>query len=115
AAQIVMGASLGARFAGYSINQAKLAIRAAAVGVSIMLLIGISMSLALLPFVDETLTAMILAFAPGGLAEMSLIALSLQVGVAFVAAHHVIRISLTMILSPIAYRMFIDKDADLTR
>ncbi|MEM9207319.1 MAG: AbrB family transcriptional regulator, partial [Pseudomonadota bacterium] len=46
AAQIVMGASLGARFAGYSINQAKLAIRAAAVGVSIMLLIGISMSLA---------------------------------------------------------------------
>ena len=38
-----------------------------------------------------------LAYSPGGLAEMSLIALALQTEVAFVAAHHMVRIFLVMV------------------
>ncbi len=37
-----------------------------------------------------------LAYSPGGLAEMSLVALALQIEVAFVAAHHIIRILFVM-------------------
>jgi uncharacterized protein len=40
---------------------------------------------------------LLLAYSPGGLAEMSLIALSLGIEVAFVAAHHVIRVLIVMI------------------
>ena len=38
------------------------------------------------------LTPVFLAFAPGGITEMSLIALSLQISVVFVTLHHVLRI-----------------------
>jgi uncharacterized membrane protein AbrB (regulator of aidB expression) len=42
------------------------------------------------------IAAVFLAFAPGGITEMSLIALSLHVSVVFVALHHVIRIVLAI-------------------
>jgi uncharacterized membrane protein AbrB (regulator of aidB expression) len=48
-------------------------------------------------FVDQNWTAVFLAFAPGGLAEMSLIALSLQISVIYVTAHHVLRIVLAVL------------------
>ena len=40
---------------------------------------------------------LILAYSPGGLAEMSLIALALHTEVAFVAAHHIVRVVLVMV------------------
>ncbi|MFT3953112.1 MAG: AbrB family transcriptional regulator [Piscinibacter sp.] len=44
--------------------------------------------------------SLILAYSPGGLAEMSLIAVSLHAEVAFVAAHHIVRVFLVMISAP---------------
>ena len=49
--------------------------------------------------------ALTLAFAPGGLAEMTLIALALGVDPAFVSTHHVVRIFLVVILAPIAFKI----------
>jgi uncharacterized membrane protein AbrB (regulator of aidB expression) len=40
---------------------------------------------------------LLLAYSPGGLAEMSLVAVSIGVEVAFVAAHHVIRVFIVML------------------
>ena len=48
------------------------------------------------------IAALVLAFAPGGLAEMSLIALALGVDPAFVSSHHVVRIFLVVVLAPLA-------------
>ena len=39
---------------------------------------------------------LVLAYSPGGLAEMSLVALALQIEVAFVAAHHIVRVFFVM-------------------
>jgi hypothetical protein len=39
---------------------------------------------------------LLLAYSPGGLAEMSLVALSRGIEVAFVAAHHIIRVFIVM-------------------
>ncbi|WP_457092427.1 AbrB family transcriptional regulator [Microvirga sp. P5_D2] len=49
---------------------------------------------------------LLLAYSPGGLAEMSLIALSLGIEVAFVAAHHVIRVFIVMIGATPAFAVF---------
>ena len=49
--------------------------------------------------------AVLLAFAPGGLAEMSLIALALGVDVAYVATHHVVRIFFIVALAPLVFRL----------
>ena len=48
--------------------------------------------------------ALVLAFAPGGLAEMSLIALALSLETAFVATHHVVRIFIIVVLAPAVFR-----------
>jgi len=46
--------------------------------------------------VGERIEAVVLAFAPGGLAEMSLVALSMHISVLYVSAHHVARIVLSV-------------------
>ncbi|HSK41850.1 MAG TPA: AbrB family transcriptional regulator, partial [Arenibaculum sp.] len=51
------------------------------------------------------LSGLILAYAPGGLAEMSLIALSLDLDTAFVSTHHMVRIILIVVLAPAAFRL----------
>ncbi|MDA1278334.1 MAG: AbrB family transcriptional regulator, partial [Verrucomicrobia bacterium] len=48
--------------------------------------------------------ALLLAFAPGGLAEMSLISLSLGIDAAFVSTHQVVRIFFIVALFPLAFR-----------
>jgi uncharacterized membrane protein AbrB (regulator of aidB expression) len=49
--------------------------------------------------VGERIEAVILAFAPGGVAEMSLVAVSLQISVVYVTAHHVARILLSVLVA----------------
>ena len=43
---------------------------------------------------------------PGGLAETSLIALSLGIETAFVATHHVIRIGFIVVVAPLVFKRF---------
>jgi uncharacterized protein len=90
--QIVVGTGLGARFAGMQrdtlIRGFKLAVLST--GASLALAFGFAELLHLV--VDLPISAVFLAFAPGGITEMSLIALSLHISVVFVTLHHVIRI-----------------------
>ena len=48
--------------------------------------------------------ALVLAYAPGGLAEMSLVALALSIDIAFVATHHAFRLFIVLMLAPPAFR-----------
>lgn len=97
--QLVIGASLGGRFAGRSprILWTGLKVVVAAV-LAILAIAGIFAAL-LHQAVGEEWQAVFLAFAPGGLVEMALIALSLQVGVIYVTGHHAARIILAVALA----------------
>ena len=53
-------------------------------------------ALVLHQIVGERVEAVILAFAPGGLAEMSLVALSMHISALYVSTHHVARIVLAI-------------------
>ena len=99
ATQIVIGTSLGVRFAGMPARNFVLALRLAGVNVAIFIALAAGFSFALATFVHEPVAAVFLAFAPGGLTEMALIALSLQMSVIYVTAHHVLRIVLAVALA----------------
>lgn len=99
ATQIVIGTSLGVRFAGMPLGHFVLALRLAAVNVLIFITLAAIFAFALAGFVHEPVAAVFLAFAPGGLTEMALIALSLQMSVIYVTAHHVLRIVLAVALA----------------
>lgn len=97
--QLVVGTSLGARFAGLPRGTLPLALRLATLNAAAALALALVFAAALAPLVAEPAAAVFLAFAPGGLAEMSLVALSLQMSVVYVTAHHVIRIVLSVLIA----------------
>ncbi|THD83416.1 AbrB family transcriptional regulator [Aliigemmobacter aestuarii] len=95
--QIVLGTGLGARFAGLDRRTLPRIARAAILNTALSLLLAFGFALVLSRWLTEPAAAVFLAFAPGGLAEMSLIALSLNMSVAYVTTHHVVRIALSVI------------------
>ena len=48
--------------------------------------------------------ALWMAFAPGGLAEMALMSLSIGIDPAFVSTHHLLRVSFMIIMAPIIFQ-----------
>jgi len=103
-AQVVVGSAIGARFAGAPLKWVFKLIASSLVSTSLMLGATIGFALVLTPMTGIPFEAVVLAFSPGGLAEMSLIALSLGVETAFVATHHVARIGMIVIAAPLVFR-----------
>jgi membrane AbrB-like protein len=93
-AQIVLGATIGCRFVGTPPREIA-AVAVASIGsTALLLVIG-----ALFAWLTTLLSplgflAVFLSYAPGGLAEISLLALALQIETAIVTAHHIVRIIL---------------------
>ena len=54
--------------------------------------------------IGERIEAVVLAFAPGGVVEMSLIAISLEISVIYVAIHHVARILLAVFFGKTGFK-----------
>ena len=106
-AQIVLGSSIGARFAGLTFRDLGRIVRIGGIATIILLAIAVLFALALGALAGFPFTSLILAFSPGGLTEMSLIALTLDIDTAFVATHHIARISVVVIVVPIVFRLLL--------
>lgn len=103
AAQIVIGSTIGCRFTGTA-PRLILKVIGLSVGSTIMLFaitFGFAFFIARLS--DESFASVLLAYSPGGLAEMSLIALAFSGEVAFVVLHHIIRVGIVVALSAVAF------------
>jgi len=96
-AQIVLGVTIGCRFLGTP-PQVILRILALSFG-STMILLVMTLGFAVIVsrFSAFEVLPLMLAYSPGGLAEMSLVAIAVHTEVAFVAAHHIIRILFVML------------------
>ena len=105
-AQVVVGSAIGARFSSVPVRRVLGVMAAAVVSTVVMLAATIAFALVLAPATGIDWRSIVLAYAPGGLAEMSLIALSLGIETAFVATHHVIRIGLIVVGAPLVFARF---------
>ncbi len=106
-AQIVLGSSIGARFIGLTFRDMGHIVRIGGIATVILLAIAVLFGLVLNALAGFPFTSLILAFSPGGLTEMSLIALTLDIDTAFVATHHIARISVIVIVVPIVFRLLV--------
>ncbi|GAA4227976.1 hypothetical protein GGQ68_003989 [Sagittula marina] len=104
-AQLVIGTSLGMRFQGIDAALLRRSIALSLVSVSAMLLIGGTFALILHAATGIEALHLLIAYAPGGVAEMSLVALSLAASPALVSLHHVTRILITVVEMPLAARL----------
>jgi len=107
AAQVVVGSALGARFAGVTLRQISRSMLAASGATVLLLAATLAFALGLAGIAGLPVYPLVLAFSPGGLAEMSLIALAIGADPAFVATHHIVRICLVVMLAPAAFRLLV--------
>lgn len=112
AAQFFIGMTVGTKYAGVTGAEVRRDV-AAALGFCVILLIltAIFVEVIYLLSLAPPMEAL-LAFAPGGQAEMTVLALIAGADLAFVIAHHVLRIVVVIIGAPIAARFFRPKPQD---
>ena len=105
AAQFVIGLAVGAKYTGISGPELR---RDVGAGVLLSIVLGV-ISLGMIELVilvsDAPTLDIILAFIPGGQAEMAIIALVAGADVAFVVAHHLLRIVLIIATAPYFFRI----------
>ena len=106
AAQVVMGAFIGVRFTGTALALVGRTMVVALGSTLILLVVTVIFAYAVHWLTDLPVAALVLAYSPGGLAEMSLIALALGLDGAFVASHHILRILVIVLAAPAAFRFF---------
>lgn len=99
--QLIVGTALGTRFVGMVPRTFLRMLWLALLNILLMISLAVGAALILHAAVDERIEAVVLAFAPGGLAEMSLVALSLHLSVLYVTAHHILRIMLAVTVARI--------------
>ncbi|MFP4239266.1 AbrB family transcriptional regulator [Rhodosalinus sp.] len=105
AAQIVVGASLGAKFLGITGPMLRRAAGLGLVSVGTMLAMAALAALALTEATGKPVDVLMVSFAPGGVTEMSLVALSLGASPAIVTIHHLFRIGLTVLAISLAAKL----------
>jgi membrane AbrB-like protein len=104
-AQIGVGSALGCRFVGVHWTALWRVVRVGTLGSLMMLGNTALCGAAVAAVTGIPLAALLLAYAPGGLAEMSLIALTLGIDAPFVSTHQVTRILLVILIAPLFFRL----------
>ena len=106
AAQFFIGMTIGSKYAGITLQEVR---RDLTAGLGFCLLL----ILLALVFVEAIYTLglapgmeALLAFTPGGQAELTVLALIVGADVAFVVAHHVLRMVIVILGAPVAARVF---------
>ncbi|TFH88760.1 AbrB family transcriptional regulator [Billgrantia azerbaijanica] len=99
-AQVIIGVSVGVRFAGTPLARVGQALLMAVAQALVLLAIAV-----LAAWVGHLLTgysaaAALLAYMPGGAPELSLVALTLGIDPAFVTTHHLLRITVLVLMLP---------------
>ena len=103
-AQLMVGAGLGAHFSRATHSQLLRGFGLGLMSIAAVLVIGFAFAGVLARLTPFGWEALFISFAPGGLTEMGLIALSLSISPVTVATHHLFRIVLTVWLAGFALR-----------
>ena len=105
-AQVVMGTVIGCRFVGVRLSEIRLDLMLGLITTLQMLVLAVGFAW-LAHLVSGTARSQtFLAYAPGGLTEMSLLALAMGQDVAYVSVTHIARIVLVLGSAPLVFRLF---------
>ena len=112
AAQFFIGMTVGVKYAGIKMEEVKRDVLAA-LGFCVILFV-LTVIFAEVIITANLAPAMetLLAFAPGGQAELTVLAIIVGADLSFVIAHHVLRIFLVIMGAPLAARVFNAKPPD---
>ena len=98
-AQVFLGTIVGCRFKGSQPADVFYALRLAIVSTAIMMAVAAITAWGVHALTGYSTAQLLVAYAPGGVNEMSLVSLAIQADVAFVATHHLVRIIVLLALA----------------
>lgn len=102
-AQVVLGTVIGCRFLGASFREVGKDLSLGALSSIGMLLVAVAFAFIAAELTGSQASQIFLAYSPGGLTEMSLLALAMGQDVAFVSVMHLMRILLVILGAPLVY------------
>src|SRR5690606_34092036 len=105
-AQLVLGSGVGTRYLGVKLREVFDVLKVAVVAALLLLSTAVLFTYGAHFATGIGGQALLLSVAPGGLIEMTLIALALGIDVAFVTAHHLVRIVLALFVAPVGFTLF---------
>ncbi|WP_235037818.1 MULTISPECIES: AbrB family transcriptional regulator [unclassified Novosphingobium] len=105
AAQVGLGATIGCRFVGLDLATLLRTLMLAAGSTAILLAVTFCWAFAIGWATGLNPALVALAYSPGGVAEMSMVALSLSLEAGFVIVHHLVRVMLVIVAAPLAFRI----------
>jgi membrane AbrB-like protein len=104
-AQLIIGARIGATFSNIHVRTVGVQLLHAIVAAFMMMALAVFFAWLATFFSEIPALALILAFAPGGFAEMTIVGFGLGADVAFIVSHQLIRFFFIIGLVPIAVRI----------
>ncbi|MEH3047293.1 AbrB family transcriptional regulator [Sphingomonas adhaesiva] len=104
AAQVGLGATIGCRFAGLTLRAFARVLALAAGSTLILLALTFAFAALIGRWTGLDIALVALAYSPGGLAEMSMVALSLALEPGVVIVHHLARVVLVLVVAPLVFR-----------
>jgi hypothetical protein len=105
AAQVVVGSAIGCRFVGLALRRVLGTMGLGMASAALMVASAFAMAWAVHRLTGLPYNAVLLALAPGGLPEMTLIALSLHIDLALVVSHHLVRVLFINVGVPLLFRL----------
>lgn len=99
-AQVVLGTLMGCRFKGAKPSLVAHTLALTAGGTMITMALSLGFAMLLHDAFGQTMEQVLLAYAPGGLTEMSLVALAMKAEVAYISLHHLVRIVILIAIAP---------------
>ena len=106
AAQFFIGMTVGAKYTGVTMAEIKRDLLAALGFCGILIVLTVIFAEAIIALNLAPPMETLLAFAPGGQAELTILALIVGADMAFVIAHHVLRIFVVILGAPLFARLF---------
>ena len=106
AAQFFIGLTIGGKYAGITMQEVRRDVVAGLGFCGILIVLTLIFVEGIYMFDLAPGMEALLAFAPGGQAELTVLALIVGADIAFVVAHHILRIFLVILGAPLAARLF---------
>ena len=103
-AQIVVGCGIGCRFVGAILREVARDLVYGVILTLILILLAALFATLAHYWIGLRSDALVLCYAPGGFAEMSLVGLALGIEVSMVATHHLSRVFMIILGAPIVFR-----------
>ncbi len=102
---LILGASVGCRFAEKTIKEIANNSLHSLVATAILVLLGFLAAYVATFFVDTNILTLILSFSPGGIYEVAVIAIAFDLEPDFVAFHHIIRLLFILFTVPLILKV----------